>query len=626
MSAYKVSLRELRFFLWEQNRAEGQFLSRPPFNDKDRAYYDGLLERAREFALELGRAYQASDRQECRLLDNGEVAIPQEFHALWQRYKAEWVPVLGNSGDIHRPALPPILRQAIQEMFMGANPAFMTYGGFNLPAIKLFRLHGTPEQKATYLDKLQRHEWDACFCATESQAGSDLTAVKTLAEPLEQEGVYAVTGEKVFISAGMHELTDNTVYFVLGRLGNAAGGSYSLSCLLVPRYWPNPETGELEDNFVECAELPVKMGLKGCANTRLVFGRKGVTRGVLLGGRKNAGLLQLIPLMNQARISTAVIGLGLASSAYLHSVAFAGKRRQGRAIERTSDAAAPSLPIAEHGDVQRMLLDMKARVEGCRGLLGKLTAASTEAFALEAEAAPDEMKIEKQRKLVQLLTPVCKAFVSDQSWKICELAIQIHGGIGYTDAYPVEQNARDVKILSIWEGTNYIQAQDLVRDKLGFGRNSRLIKYLREELDAFLAGGSVDPSLAQLPLQLDAAMRSVEQALARIGEAVRDGLMQESSQFYTRFLEMLGYTVCGWSLLEGAALAAQALAREQSDAEAAFYRGKLKTARYFFANLLPTVRMHEQAILGLADAAVAISLDELAQEDSHDANRLRSAV
>ncbi|MCD4498614.1 acyl-CoA dehydrogenase [Chromobacterium vaccinii] len=626
MSAYKVSLRELRFFLWEQNQATRRFLSRPPFDDRDRGHYDLLLEKARDFALDLGRAYQASDRQECRLLANGEVEIPREFHPLWQRYKQEWVPVLGNGGDVHRPALPPIVRQAIQEMFMGANPAFMTYGGFNLPAIKLFRLHGTPEQKTVYLDKLQRHEWDACFCATEAQAGSDLTAVKTLAEPLEQDGVYAVTGEKVFISAGMHSLTDNTVYFVLGRLGNAGGSSYSLSCLLVPRFWPNPETGELEENFVECAELPVKMGLKGCANTRLVFGRQGVTRGVLLGGRKNAGLLQLIPLMNQARISTAVIGLGLASSAYLHSVEFAAKRLQGRAIERTSDSGAPSLPIAEHGDVQRMLLEMKARVEGCRGLLGKLTAASTEAFALEAEAAPDEMKVEKQRKLVQLLTPVCKAFVSDQAWRICELAIQVHGGIGYTDAYPVEQNARDVKILSIWEGTNYIQAQDLVRDKLGFGRNSRLIKYLREELDAFLENTDASAESAPLSRRLNEAMAAVEASLEQIGEAVRDGRMQESSQFYTRFLEMLGYTVAGWTLLEGAHLAARALKRELPPSEAAFYRGKLKTARYFFANILPTVHLHGRIIADLPAAAVAVAIDELAQEDSHDADRRHAAV
>ena len=616
MSAYKVSLRELRFFLWELHKTDQTFLARAPFNDKSRAYYDALLERARAFAYELGKAYQASDRQECRLLENGTVEIPKEFHGLWQRYKDEWIQVLGNDSESQQPALPPLIRQAIQEMFMGANPAFMTYGGFNFPAIKLLKLHGTAAQKATYLRKLQHYDWDACFCATEQQAGSDLTAVTTLAKPLEN-GEYAVSGEKVYISAGMHTLTENTVYFVLGRINSATSTSYSLSCLLVPRFWPNPETGELEDNHVECTSLLRKMGLKGCANTQLVFGRSGTTRAVLLGDRKNAGLLQLVPLMNQARMSTAIIGLGLASSAYLHSADFAGKRLQGRAISRTSDASAPAVPIIEHADVQRMLLEMKARVEGCRGLLGKLTGASTQAFALEAEPVLDEAQVEKYRKLVLLFTPICKAFVSDQAWKICELAIQVHGGVGYTDAYPVEQNARDVKILSIWEGTNYIQSQDLVRDKLGFGRNSRLIKFLREELDAFLSSKMwVGTELKGHFPVLENAMIAVEQALALINEHVRAGRTHETSQFFTRFLEMLGLTASAWVLLESACLAERQLRQPLSAEEAAFYRGKVKTAQYFFANILPTVTQHAQTIENLLVAHCSIALDELVQADT----------
>ena len=616
MSAYKVSLRELRFFLWELHKTDQNFLTRAPFNDKNRTYYDALLERARAFAYELGKAYQASDRQECHLLENGKVEIPKEFHGLWQRYKEEWIQVLGIDSESQQPALPPLIRQTIQEMFMGANPAFMTYGGFNFPAIKLLKLHATAAQKATYLRKLQRYDWDACFCATEQQAGSDLTAVTTLAKPLEN-GEYSVSGEKVYISAGMHSLTENTVYFVLGRINTTTSTSYSLSCLLVPRFWPNPETGELEDNHVECTSLLRKMGLKGCANTQLVFGRTGTTRAVLLGDRKNAGLLQLVPLMNQARMSTAIIGLGLASSAYLHSVDFAGKRFQGRAISRTSDASAPPVAIIEHADVQRMLLEMKARVEGCRGLLGKLTGASTQAFALEAEPVLDEAQVEKYRKLVLLFTPVCKAFVSDQAWKICELAIQVHGGIGYTDAYPVEQNARDVKILSIWEGTNYIQSQDLVRDKLGFGRNSRLIKFLREELDAFLNNTTgVGSELHDQFPALENAMVAVEQALTRINEHVREGRTHETSQFYTRFLEMLGLTASAWVLLESACLAERQLREPLSAEEAAFYRGKVKTAHYFFANILPTVTQHAHTIENLLVAHCGIALDELAQADT----------
>ena len=320
-------------------------------------------------------------------------------------------------------------------------------------------------------------------------------------------------------------------------------------------------------------------------------------------------------------MSTAIIGIGLASSAFLHSVQFAGKRRQGRAIERTTEACAPRVPIIEHGDVQRMLLEMKARVEGCRGLLGKLTGASTQAFALEAQSPQDEAQVEKYRKLAQLLTPVCKAFVSDQAWKICELAIQVHGGIGYTDAYPVEQNARDVKILSIWEGTNYIQAQDLVRDKLGFGRNSRLIKYFREELDAFLSGEMrVDAELRDKFPLLDNAMRAVEQSLAHISEHVRAGRIEQTSQFYTRFLEMIGLTACAWVLLESACLAQHQLRQTLSAKETAFYRGKVKTAHYFFANILPTAIQYGQTIEQLLTATCSISIDELAQGHLHEAN------
>ena len=615
MSAYKVSLRELRFFLWELHETDQQFLTKAPFAPVNRADYDALLERARAFAYELGQAYQASDRQGCRLLEDGSVQIPAPFHRLWQRFKEDWVNVLSPDSQAQAAPLPPLIRQAIQEMFMGANPAFMTYGGFNLPAIKLLQLHGSALQKTAYLSKLQSYDWDACFCATEEQAGSDLTAVATRATPLEN-GEYSVTGEKVYISAGMHSLTENTLYFVLGRINNTTSTAYSLSCLLVPRLWPNPHTGKLEDNHVECSSLLQKMGLKGCANTQLLFGRRGTTRAVLLGDRKNAGLLQLVPLMNQARMSTAIIGLGLSSSAYLHAVDFAGKRLQGRAIECASDASAPQVPIIEHGDVQRMLLEMKARVEGCRGVLGKLTGASTQALVLEATSPRDEAQIEKYRKLVQLLTPVCKAFVSDQAWRICELAIQVHGGVGYTDAYPVEQNARDVKILSIWEGTNYIQAQDLVRDKLGFGRNSRLIKYLREELNAFMSRAQdVQASLKEMFCLLEQAMSAVETALAHIGEHVRAGRMQQTSQFYTRFLEMIGLTVSAWTLLESACVAEQQLSRQPDPAQAAFYRGKVKTALYFFANLLPVVQQHEQVIENLLRASQRIALDELVQAE-----------
>ncbi|WP_323122567.1 acyl-CoA dehydrogenase [Burkholderia alba] len=615
MSAYKVSLRELRFFLWELFEADRCFLAQGPYSTHDRAYFDALLERARDFALELGRSYQMADVEGCRLSDDGQVQIPSHFHALWARFRDEWSNTL--FGTEH--GLPPIVTQMIYEMFMGANPSFMTYGGFTRPAVKLLKMHGTPHQKG-FIGALESYRWDACFCATEPQAGTDLTAIALRAEPLDGD-VYAVSGEKVYISAGMHELTENTLYFVLGRIDTATPDSFSLSCLVVPRYWPDEETGALLPNHVECIGLPRKMGLKGCANTHLVFGSNGTTRGWLLGSRRNVGLLQLMPLMNQARMSTGMFGVGVASSAYLHAVDYASRRMQGRPIEHASNTGAARVAIIEHADVQRMLLDMKSRVDGCRGLLGKLAATATRASILEVTPDSDPAEIERHRKLQQLLTPICKAFISDQAWRICETAIQVHGGLGYTDASPVEQNARDVKILSIWEGTNYIQAQDLVRDKLGFGRHSRLIRYYRDELDAFLAtrpegGADIDAGLAPLFGELRAGAERIEAALAHIAREVQDGHTHRSSQFYTRFLDMFGLVTSAWVLLESACIAQRRLAALDPDAEpgeAAFYRGKLKSARYFFANVLPLVEQHARAIASIGDAAVSVSSDELAQ-------------
>jgi acyl-CoA dehydrogenase len=616
MSAYKVSLRELRFFLWELFEADRRFLGAGPYGVHDRAYFDDLLVRARDFALDLGRSYQAADIEGCQLLEDGQVQIPSHFHTLWARFRDEWSNTL--FGTEH--GLPPILTQMIYEMFMGANPSFMTYGGFTRPAVKLLQMHGTPLQKR-FIAPLQSYRWDACFCATEPHAGTDLTAVALRAEPLDGD-VYAISGEKVYISAGMHELTENTLYFVLGRIDSASPDSFSLSCLVVPRYWPDDETGELEPNHVECIGLPRKMGLKGCANTHLRFGtdKDGQkTRGWLLGGRRNVGLLQLMPLMNQARMSTGMFGVGVASSAYLHAVDYAARRMQGRPIERASNTSAARVAIIEHADVQRMLLDMKSRVDGCRGLLGKLAATATHAAILEHTPGADAAEIEKHRKLQLLLTPVCKAFISDQAWRICETAIQVHGGLGYTDASPVEQNARDVKILSIWEGTNYIQAQDLVRDKLGFGRNSRLMRYYREELDEFLDtqnASRTDAELRPFFNQLRSAADRVESALDHIAAEVQDGHTHRSSQFYTRFLEMFGLVTSAWVLLESAAIAARRLDDkdvENDPAEAAFYRGKLKSARYYFTNVLPLVEQHEQAIGSIAHAACSVSREELAQ-------------
>jgi acyl-CoA dehydrogenase len=496
-------------------------------------------------------------------------------------------------------------------MFMGANPSFMTYGGFTDPASQLIEMHGTPEQKALFLDKLKSFEWDACFCATEPEAGSDVTAVDTRGTDL-GDGVFGIDGEKVFISAGMHDLTGNTLYFVLGRTADAARDGNSLSCFLVPRYWVDPDCGALSPNGVECIDLPRKMGLNGCANTRLRFGGQQLTRGWLLGNRRNVGLLQLVPLMSRARMGTGLFAVGLASSAFVHSVRYAAKRVQGRAIDKAADTSAPKVAIIEHGDVQRMLMEMKSRVEACRGLLGKLAMFATLADIEAARTPVIDGAEQRYRKLVQLMTPIAKAYISDQACTVCDLAIQVHGGIGYTDEASVEQNYRDVRILPIWEGTNYIQAQDLIREKLAYGRNPRLLRYLAEEVDSFLCRRDEHPALSAHFDALSQAFEHCRSSLGSIASAVADNRLQEASHFFTRYLEMLGTTLSAWVLLEAACVAQRALAAESLPAsEQAFYRGKLKAEKFFQANVLPKVAMSAAVIADLSNGACTVSADEL---------------
>jgi len=594
-TAFRAQRRELEFFLWELKRVHETQCGVAPFPELTRAQADALLDEAFAFAARLGESYQASDREGCRLEDDGSVTLPAAYAELWPEYVRDWVRFQRHAEAL-RPGqlpagLPTTLMQVILELFMGANPSFMTYGGFCAPAAKLIARHGTPHQKALLLDRIRSYEWDACFCATEKDAGSDITAVRTLG--LEQpDGSYDIRGEKVYISAAMHQLTPNTVYFVLGRSDDKTADSFAMSCFLVPKYWVE-EDGTLVDNHVRCIKVEDKMGLRGCANTHLVFGSGGRTRGMLLGDRKNVGLLQFAPLMSEARMGTGLFGLGLASAAYLHSLEFARNRVQGRRIENAVATAAPRVAIIEHADVQRMLLEMRSKVEGCRGLLGKLTRCAAELHTGRAAGLPADT-LARTERLLKLYTPLVKAYISDQAWRVCELAIQVHGGIGYIRDLPIEQYARDVKILSIWEGTNYIQAQDLVREKLAFGRDPVVMDQLGEDLRAFLAG--VPAGLRAEAEAVDAAFAAVKWTLGAIGDWVRDRELQRVAQHATRFLEMLAQVVVAWSLLEAAAVASQALqAPALADDEREFYTGKLATARYFIHNCLPGV--HTDALV-----------------------------
>jgi acyl-CoA dehydrogenase len=552
--------------------ADPAFLVHDVFGIGEDVPTEPTLASVHEFCREdFARSGRRADREGCRLDPDGRVRVPSDFARIHAAFRARFAETFGDSEGLH-----PSLRYAALEMLMGANPAYMTYFGFNGASIDLLRRHGGVPDADRMIARLRALEWSSCLCITEEAAGSDLSLIETRAEP-DEAGAYRLRGEKRLISAGMHDLAGNILYFVLART-RPDGGNSALSCFVVPRFLTDA-AGESRDNGVRCTALADKMGFNGCANATLTFGEGGETRGFLLGNRLGAGLPQLMELMTQARISTGIYALGISSLAYARAVRYAERRRQGRSFTQALNWRAPVLPIADHADVQRMLLEMRWRVEGGRALLCLLGDCQAKQAGLEGEAA------RRHATLTNMLTPLVKAYNSDQGWQVCELAIQVHGGNGYLRDHGVEQAARDVKVLSIWEGTNYIQSQYLIRDALGLGMRPLAREALIEAIDTTLGEAG---AAAHFPAQCE-SLRAASDAwcrgLDRIAHWARTGSLEEVPKIATRFLELTAQLVLGWLLLRSAAVAAAKLAKPDPG-DTRFLRAKIATMRFYFASKL----------------------------------------
>jgi acyl-CoA dehydrogenase len=420
----------------------------------------------------------------------------------------------------------------------------------------------------------------------------------------------------------MHALTRNTLYLVIGRLPGTQRSPLSLSCFIVPRYWIEAD-GSLSPNHVACAEVEAKMGLNGCPNTRLVFGDEaGPARGWLLGNQPNVALLQLRGLMSRARIETGIQATAVASSAYLHAVRYARERVQGAPFDKSANPWAPKVPIIQHRDVQRMLLDMKSRVEGCRLLLARISthAALQQASLHAARAGEDQAAAEAalHERMMALYCPVAKAHVSEEAWHVVTQAVQVHGAVGYLRNRPLEQYLRDLKVLTIWEGTNYIQAQDLLRDKLGFGHDSLALRAFEAAIGRTLHDGAGYPELAHEFDAVRAARAALQDALAELGQHARSGRLLLVSQFCTRFLTMFGHVLLAWGLLEAACVAVRRL-RElpEEDGDRSFYAGKVSSLRYYARNVLPAVESGAALIRRAQDCYIEASPLEFGHIGSH---------
>jgi alkylation response protein AidB-like acyl-CoA dehydrogenase len=586
---YKADLRELHFLLFEQFHIE-ELLGKPPFGSWGREECVSTLAECYRWVREvIGPLNSPADAEGCRV-EAGRVITPRGFKEAWKSlYEAGWKQ-LAVDEQWGGAEAPHALQVLVEEMLSGANTAFGMYAGLAFGAAEVIASFGTDEQKKLLCPRMFGGQWGGTMCLTEPQAGSDVGSAQTSASRRSAAGdaSYSIRGTKSFISGGDHDLAENIVHLVLARTDGAPPGTRGLTLFIVPKVRPNADGSLGEPNDVTVANIEHKMGINGSATCVLNFGDAGDCIGWPVGGesRLNQGMAQMFKLMNSARIAVGVQGISVASSAFLNALEFAKERRQGSSITHWKDATAPRVAIIEHADVRRMLLDMKARVEGIRALAVKLAYHQDRVRALHGE---NEARSAYHQGQVDLLVPLVKAYGSDQSFRVCETAIQAFGGVGYTKDFPVEQYCRDAKIFSIYEGTNHIQAMDLVGRKLGQNGGANLQAFLAD-IGRFVQQHAADGILGQATKTLGGAQEALSATAMRLLTWFQTGKLAMVPLNANRFLEMMAETTVTWLLLEGAAIALEkkkAVAAGHPDA--AFYDGKVAAALYYARNVAPAV-------------------------------------
>ena len=594
--AYNVDIRDVKFQLFEWLDLEG-ILGQERFADWDRENIELVLGEALKIAQEqLDPANEPGDREGARLED-GKVTVPEVYQKPYQTIaEGGWV------GSVNNPeygglGLPHLVGVAINELFSGSNMSLSLVLLLTRGAGELIEHHGTDEMRRLFCERLYTGHWTGTMCLTEPHAGSDVGASTARAELL-GDGRYSISGEKIFITFGDHDMTDNVIHTVLARVPGAPTGTKGLSLFVVPKVRVEPDGSLGEANDVVCGGIEDKLGIHGSPTCSIVFGPNGGCEGFLVG-EENGGMKLMFEMMNAARLEVGLQGLAVAAAAQRAALAYAKERVQSRHWTQVADPNAAPVAIIEHPDVRRMLQTSQAYVEGMRALL-----LETAKFIDLAHLADGE-EAERCQAYVELLTPVCKAWASDWGFRVTEWCLQVYGGYGYIKDYPAEQYLRDAKIVSIYEGTNGIQALDLVGRKL-LAHGGRPFKELLGRVESTVQRLQKDPELAGPGLQLATALAAIGEVATEVPQ--RPDGNQIMMLNAVPFLDMLGHTLAGSFLLEQALLAReklQVILEEEgvdsdaegaytsllaSDQEAAFLHNKIQTAIHFAYRGLPLVK------------------------------------
>jgi alkylation response protein AidB-like acyl-CoA dehydrogenase len=590
--------RDIDFVLHEQLQVEGLSNSEK-FADFNTKTVDLIVKEARQLSIKEILPTQALGDQDGCQFDKGMVTLPECYHRPWELLKeGEWVAITEDP-DWGGQGAPKVVGVAAGEYLNGANFSLLMYAGLTHGAGKLVHAFGTQKQKELFLTKMFSGEWTGTMLLTEPQAGSDVGALETTAVK-NDDGTYSITGNKIFISSGEHDLAENIIHPVLARIEGAPSGTKGISLFLVPKIWVNDDGTMGEPNDIVCTGIEEKMGIHGNTTCSMALGTKGRCRGLLLG-EENKGMRAMFLMMNEARLLVGLQGFACASASYINALNYARERVQGRHLLQMADHNAPPVPIIQHPDIRRQLMTMKAYTEGMRSLL--YFSAYCEDLK---DTADDPAQKEKYQGLIEFLTPVAKGYVTDRAFDICSIGLQIFGGYGYIKEYPQEQLLRDCRITMIYEGTNGIQAMDLLGRKLGMNKGKPVMDLLGE-VNQTIARAKAHPSTARLAETLEAAVNKLAEVSMHIGGKAMSPEVLQAFSFAHPFLEVCGDVIVGWMLLWRAVIAAEKLQKGARKKDMVFYEGVLKSADFFINTVLPVTKGKMFSILGGCDAAVEIA-------------------
>ena len=599
--------RDIDFVLYEQMELE-TIIKSETFEGQNKKMFDMIINEARKFSInEILPLNEEGDKVGLKF-ENNKVTVPESFHKAYQLLKDGEYIAMSEDEKYGGLGLPQMISLATQEYITGADFSFSVFGSINHGSGKMIELYGTEEQKQLFLKKMWTGQWGGTMALTESDAGSDIGNLTTTAVK-NDDGTYSITGNKIFITCAEHDLSENIINPVLARIEGAPKGARGVSLFLVPKIWVNEDGSLGESNDIICTGIEEKMGLHASPTCQISMGSNGKCRGLLLG-EENKGMKVMFNMMNEARVGVGAVGMFNASCAYLYALNYARERVQGRDLADMLKKDAEPVPIIRHPDVRRMLLWMKSHTEGMRSFVYYLTS-----LLDKEKTAKTEDEKTWLDDMLNLLTPVVKSYNSDIGFEATVQAMQVFGGSGYTKDYPVERLMRDSKINSIYEGTNGIQAMDLLGRKLGMKEGKVFMDFLKEIQKTIDSAKEIE-GLQTLAEELEEIKNKFGETTLKLGSSAMSMNFKTAFSFATPFQTVMGEVVMGWMLLWRAVVAKPALekivggldeearlAKINKNKNAAYYKGQIKSAEYFIQSILP-VSLGKMAAIEKGSSAV----------------------